>query len=211
MRWSHPTAPFVVMLVALGAFVTGVVVYTAQVEVRAAGLDAARTCGSPLDALTDRAGWESWWAADLDEADPDTRSSLLRTTECPDAVNRRTLASGIMFGAAVIAGVGAWLLHRSGSDQPAKLAEDGLPRRVRRIGKATMATGAILTAAGIAAIAILLADADSTLFLYTDRFVVGVIGLIVLVPTISLIVLGRVLAILGERLPADQATGDVAS
>jgi hypothetical protein len=77
--------------------------------------------------------------------------------------------------------------------------------------------GAILTLAGLVAVVLLVADADSTLFLYTDRLVVGVVGLIVLVPTASLVVIGRALTILGgadgrrdgvDPVPQDAVAGD---
>ena len=43
-----------------------------------------------LDAAVDRSGWDHWWAQDLDESDEAVRSGLLRTTSCPDAINKRT-------------------------------------------------------------------------------------------------------------------------
>ena len=49
----------------------------------------------------------------------------------------------------------------------------------------------------------LVADSDSTLFLYTDRLVVAVVGLLVLVPPMALVVLGRVVALFGEHLAMD--------
>jgi hypothetical protein len=52
--------------------------------------------------------------------------------------------------------------------------------------------------AGAGAIVVLLADAESTLFLYTDRPIVAVGGLIVLVPAVALIVMGRALALLAR-------------
>ena len=58
----------------------------------------------------------------------------------------------------------------------------------------------MLSLAGVAAIVVLVADADSTLFLYVDRLVVGVVGLIVLIPTIALFVIGRALVLVGTSL-----------
>ena len=62
----------------------------------------------------------------------------------------------------------------------------------------TSGVGAALTIAGVVAVILLVADADSTLFLYTDRLVVAVVGLIVLVPTVALFVLGRTLVIVAR-------------
>jgi len=58
----------------------------------------------------------------------------------------------------------------------------------------------VLSIAGVVAIVALVADADSTLFLYVDRPVVGVVGLIVLMPTIALFVIGRALVLVGTYL-----------
>ncbi len=70
----------------------------------------------------------------------------------------------------------------------------------RSLGRATSLAGGILTVAGVIAVILLVADADSTLFLYTDRLVVAVVGLIVLIPTMALFVIGRVLALVGAHL-----------
>ncbi len=72
--------------------------------------------------------------------------------------------------------------------------------RLERLGIATAWLGGTLTVAGAAAVLVLVADADSTLFLYTDRFVVGIVGLIVLMPTIALFVIGRVLTMVGTHI-----------
>jgi hypothetical protein len=70
--------------------------------------------------------------------------------------------------------------------------------RLVRLGQVTSVVGAGLTAVGSTAIVLLLADADSTLFLYTDRAVVGAVGLIVLVPAIALFAMGRALVLVGR-------------
>ncbi|MDH3754559.1 MAG: hypothetical protein OEU32_11870 [Acidimicrobiia bacterium] len=209
MRIAPQPIRLVAGLLAVGAFVAAVVVVTAQVEVGVDGVAASRTCGSPFDAITDRSGWQAWWANDLDEPDPAIRTTLVRTTECPGAVNQRLLAAGLSFGAALVAfGVG-WYPGRH-RDRPEPGTEAGRrSRRLRRLGSTTMVTGGLLTTAGVLGIIALVADADSTLFLYTDRFIVAVVGLIVLVPTISLIVLGRVLGIVGDHLDPRPEAGDV--
>ena len=112
--------------------------------------------------------------------DPDdgVRSSLLRTTRGPDAVNRQ-LAIVVVLGAAGLAGAAALRRPRP---QP---ADSSLGAGLVRLGRATSIVAAALGLAGLAGIVILIADADSTLFLYTDRVVVAVIGLVVLVPTLA--------------------------
>jgi hypothetical protein len=58
--------------------------------------------------------------------------------------------------------------------------------------------GSLLTAAGLAGIALLVADPSAPLFLYVSRGVVVLAGLLLLLPAILLIVLGS-----GTRLMAD--------
>jgi hypothetical protein len=178
-----------VVLVAVTAFVVGT-----QVEVADATVDVTRTCGSVFDAVADRSGWEIWWARDLDEPDPDVRSALVRTSGCPDAINGRLALTAVLGGAAALAVLGVVALWR---DRRRPRVRSDVAERLVRLGRITSFVGAILTLAGIVAVVLLVADADSTLFLYTDRLVVGVVGLIVLVPTASLIVIGRALTILG--------------
>ena len=178
----------VVLAVVLAA--AAIAVTAGQVEVRTSTADAARSCGSVFDGLADRSGWEVWWAADLDDPRDEVRSALLRTTECPAAINRRmALAAGLGAAAAILAVVAHACLGRP-PRRPAP--DDDAASRLARLGRgATSGAGAALTIAGVAAVVLLVADADSTLFLYTDRLVVAVVGLIVLVPTVALFVLGR--------------------
>jgi hypothetical protein len=175
-----------------------VVVVVAQVQVSAVmaerDVDATRTCGSVIDTVVDRTGWETWWARDLDEGDPAVRSALVRTTGCPDAINQRLAIGATLAALAAVMAVGAL----AATNRRARAAtRSGVADRLVRLGRATSSVGAALTVAGLVALALLVADADSTLFLYTDRLVVGVVGLIVLVPTVALFVIGRALTILG--------------
>ena len=167
-----------------------------QIEVTDAEVAATRSCGSVFDSVVDRSGWEQWWAYDLDEPD-EVRSALVRTTRCPGAVNQRVAIAAVLAITAVVSGAVA--IARTKADRSADTAASPIGRRVVRIGRLTSALGGALTALGIIAIVILVADADSTLFLYTDRLVVAVVGLIVLIPTITLFVIGRVLVLLGEN------------
>lgn len=168
-----------------------------QIEVTDAEVAATRSCGSVFDSVVDRSGWEQWWAYDLDEPD-EVRSALVRTTRCPEAVNQRVGIAAVLGITAVIAGAVA--IVRRTADRSADTAASPIGRRVVGIGRLTSALGGALTTVGLIAIVILVADADSTLFLYTDRLVVAVVGLIVLIPTITLFVIGRVLALLGENV-----------
>ena len=168
-----------------------------QIEVTDAEVAATRSCGSVFDSIVDRSGWEQWWADDLDEPD-EVRSALVRTTRCPGAVNQRVaIAAVIAITGAVL---GAVAMARRKADRSADTPASSIGRRVVRIGRLTSALGGALTTVGIIAIVVLVADADSTLFLYTDRLVVAVVGLIVLIPTITLFVIGRVLVLLGENV-----------
>ena len=180
-----------VMIVLLGA------VLVVQIEVTDAEVAATRGCGSVFDSAVDRSGWELWWARDLDEPD-EVRSALVRTTRCPDAVNQRVAMAAALGITALV--LGAVATARGRTDRSEVASASPIGRRVVRIGRLTAALGGALTTLGIIAILILVADADSTLFLYTDRLVVAIVGLIVLIPTITLFVIGRVLVLLGENV-----------
>jgi uncharacterized membrane protein len=183
------------MIVLLGA------VLLVQIDVTDAEVAATRGCGSVFDSVVDRSGWELWWARDLDEPD-EVRSALVRTTRCPDAVNQRVAIAAALGITALV--LGAVAMARRRTDRSADPSASPIGRRVVRIGRLTSALGGALTALGIVAIVILVADADSTLFLYTDRLVVAVVGLIVLIPTITLFVIGRVFVLLGGNVRQDE-------
>jgi len=180
---------------ALAAVLAGAVLL-AQIEVTDADVAATRSCGSVFDSVVDRSGWEQWWVHDLDEPE-EIRSALVRTTRCPEAVNQRVAIAALLGVIAVV--LGAVVMARRRSGRSADTAGSALGRRLARIGRLTAALGGALTVLGIVAVVVLVADADSTLFLYTDRLVVAVVGLIVLIPTIALFVIGRVLVLLGEN------------
>jgi hypothetical protein len=178
-----------VVMIVLAGFVL-----LSQIEVTSAETGVTRSCGSVFDSVADRSGWELWWARDLDEPEG-VRDDLVRTTRCPDAVNLRLgIAAALGLGGL---GLGAFALRRRRAETPATSL---VGRRVERIGRFTSALGGTLTAGGVVAIAVLVADSDSTLFLYTDRLVVAVVGLIVLIPTITLFVIGRVLVLVGDSV-----------
>jgi hypothetical protein len=187
----------VAAIAAVLMMVLAAAVLLVQIEVTDPGVAATRSCGSVLDSVVDRSGWEQWWADDLDESD-EVRSALVRTNRCPEAVNQRVAVAAVLAIFAVVSGAVA--VVRRTPDRSAEAAASPVGRRVVRIGRLTSALGGVLTAVGTIAIVILVADADSTLFLYTDRLVVAVVGLIALIPTITLFVIGRVLVLLGENV-----------
>ena len=181
-------------LVGVGLVAAALAVTASQVEVTDGDLDVTRACGSVFDGLADRSGWETWWAGDLDEPDDSVRSALVRTTHCPGAVNQGIVVAGLLGAVGVAAIVVATWRRVRGHER--RLTDDAeVGRRLTRLGLVTSYVGAGLTVAGLVGIVLLLADADSTLFLYTDRAVVGVVGLVVLVPAIALFAMGRALAI----------------
>jgi hypothetical protein len=184
-----------VMIVLLGA------VLVVQIEVTDPEIGTTRSCGSVFDSVVDRSGWERWWAQDLDEPD-EIRSALVRTTRCPEAVNQRVAIAAVLGIAAVISSAVA--IARRRTDRVADTTPSPIGHRVVRIGRLTSVLGGVLTTLGFIAIVVLVADADSTLFLYTDRLVVAVVGLIVLIPTITLFVIGRVLVLVGENVQTSE-------
>ena len=188
------------MLVLLAA------VLLVQIEVTDAQVAATRSCGSVFDSAVDRSGWEQWWAQDLDEQE-EVRSALVRTSRCPGAVNQRVVVAAVLAIIAVVSGAVA--ITRRKADRSADTSAARIGRRVVQIGRLTAALGGALTALGIIAIVILVADTDSTLFLYTDRLVVAVVGLIAIIPTITLVVIGRVLVLVGDTAqPSERDRSD---
>ena len=170
----------------------------AQVTVTSDVESATRTCGSAFDALTDRSGWEVWWARDLDEPDDSIRSALIRTDLCPGAVNRRIVVAALLGAVGVVSLLFARFRDRRdgkvvGADRPRATGLD-------RLGRAVSWVAAMLLIGGVIAIIGLVADADSTLFLYVDRLVVGIVGLIVLLPAIALLAIGRALVLVDAEL-----------
>ena len=185
----------------VGMVVAALAVAASQIEVTDAEVGVTRVCGSVFDGVADRSGWETWWTHDLDEPDDVVRSALVRTSRCPGAVNNRIVLAAILgaAGSATLI-VAAW--RRARRESAAATSEVG--GRLVRLGQVTSFVGAGLTVLGVAGIVLLLADSDSTLFLYTDRTVVAVVGLIVLVPAIALIAMGRAVALFGRgRGPSD--------
>jgi hypothetical protein len=153
------------------------------------------SCGSGWDVLAGRSGWRAWWAQDL--ADPATGDRLARTANCPDAVNTHIVLAAVLAAAALLAiGAGEFADRR----RAAQSSRPGPGRRLHRLGTAVTALGGALTAAGLAGIALLVANPDATLFLYVGRPVVVLVGLLLLLPAVLLIVLGRGATVLADQL-----------
>lgn len=205
MQITSAQARTIAKIVALLALAGAVAVLLSQAEVSDGATGVTRTCGSAFDSAIDRSGWDRWWASDLDEPDTVVGSALVRTRKCPDAINAR-LAISAALG---VVGVGSALAART-RDGPTRRSGDGATagERVARLGRMSTWVGLSLSAAGVVAVIVLVGDADSTLFLYTDRLVVAVVGLLVLTPTIALFVIGRVLAILGTHLDRNASALD---
>ncbi len=200
--------------IALSAVLTvaAAVVFLRQVEVVTEAGE-VRACGSALDSAVDRSGWEQWWVSDLDDTDragnTDTsgntgtsgNTALTRTRLCPAAVNRQTMLAGVLGAIGVLIALAA-RRRRDSSTEPEPTSIEG---RIRFLGNVAAGVGAGLTLAGIVALGVLVADADASLFRYTDRLVVAVGGLLVLTPAIALFAFGRlvglVASLLGRRTP----------
>lgn len=207
-RWVWASA-----LVAGLALVGSVTILFLQATVTNDVDTATRTCGSAFDTFADRSGWDVWWARDLDEPDSSLRTALIRTNLCPSAINQRIVLASILGAFGVLSAILARRAAIGGRDRPPGTSVVGRADRVAagqiaRLGRATSWSGALLSIAGAGAVVLLVADADSTLFLYVDRFVVVIVGLIVLMPTMALFVIGRSLVLLARYLPQHKTAPD---
>jgi hypothetical protein len=182
-RWATRSLGAVLVVVSAAALLV-------TVSIRPAGGRAA-SCGSGWDVVAGRSGWQQWWAQDLAD---EQGGPLVRTARCPDAVNGHIVLAAALLIAAVLVIAAGEFAERSRAPRTA-----GPSRRLRRLGTATAALGSALTVAGLTAVALLTADPDASLFLYVSRPVVVLLGVLLLLPAVLLIVLGR-----GTRLLADQ-------
>ncbi len=178
------------------------VVLLLQVSVHGAGTP-SRACGSGWDVIAGRTGWQQWWAADLSGPGESRGGQLVRTLRCPDAVNTRTIVSGgLALGAVALVSAGGLAARRVRPVLP------GPARRLRLLGTGVTVAGALLTAAGLAGIALLVADPRASLFLYVSRPVVVLAGLLLLLPAILLVALGYGLRLLASYLTHAEASGE---
>ena len=173
-----------------------------QVRVDSSGISAS--CGAPFDVISGRANWQQWFSEDL--ADPRIRadSRLIRTETCPTAVNRRTTIAGMLGATAVVlATAGALVAARDRRRRPRSIP-------LRTLGAWVAGVGAALTLAGAIGLIVLLANPDAALFQYVDRWVIAIVGMLVLIPAIALAASGRALMLVADRRVEDR-TGDEAS
>ena len=191
LRRSISWAVAVLLLLASGA----VLVLQAEVD----GFSGPVSCGSGLDAITGRTTWEDWWAQDL--ADPSAAASprLIRSEDCAGAVNTRVVVAAFLAGAAALAAIGGLAAKEGRGFEPSP-ETDTPAHQLARLGSVLGGVGVALTIGGMVAVVALVADPESTLFLYVDRLVVTLIGAIVLVPALALVFAGRAVALIGRHL-----------
>lgn len=171
------------------------------VDVHAGGRSAS--CGSGWDVVAGRSGWRQWWAQDL--ADPVAGTRLLRTNDCVGAVNAHIVASTALAVAAVVAFAVTAVV---GSRPWRRAARGGPARRLRVFGTVVTLVGGLLTVAGLTGIVLLTANPDATLFLYVSRPTVVLLGLLLLLPAVLLVVLGRGVSVLAEQLDREEAVDE---
>lgn len=180
LPWRRIGAVLAGGLVALAAVLT-----VLAVQVRGAD-GVVRGCGSSFDVLAGRTDWQVWRAQDLlDPAPPASGAgSLTRTEKCPTAVNARTAWAGGLVVAAAVVAVLSW---------PRRATSSGAAKRrdvTRRLAISILSVGCALTVAGLVGISLVVANPNATLFLYVDRPVVVLIGLLLLAPAVALIFAG---------------------
>jgi hypothetical protein len=190
-RWACWSAGMVLLILA------GLVLLL-QVSVRDAGTP-PRACGSAWDVVSGRDGWPRWWAADLSDPAEAHGGQPVRTLRCPGAVNARIITSGgLALGAVALVSAAEFAALRSA--RRGRSAQPAPARRLKVLGTAVTVLGALLTAGGLSGIALLVADPRAPLFVYVSRPVVVLAGLLLVLPAILLIVLGRGVSVLAGYL-----------
>lgn len=190
-RWACWTAGAALLAVA------GVVLML-QVQVHGAGTP-SRSCGSAWDVIAGRMGWPQWWSGDVADPAAGRGIQLVRTLRCPDAVNGRILAAGGLTLAAVgVVAAGELVTRRR--MRTARPAATGVAGRLRMLGAILTVLGGLLTAGGLAGIALLVANPASPLFWYVSRPVAVLAGLLLLLPAILLVAIGRGASLMAGHL-----------
>jgi hypothetical protein len=192
MRWH-----VALRVIGSALLVSAVTAVSLQVHVGGAGAS-GRSCGSSLDVITDRSGWEVWYAQDAADRPAAPADRLLRTIRCPAAVNARSVAAGVLAGAGVGVLVAATAVRRR-SEPPAPPRGE-LAARLHRLGSVVTILGAVLVVAGLAALAVVLANREAALFIYVRRSLVAAIGTVVLAPVVALVAGGRALTLIARAL-----------
>ncbi len=185
---------FALRLAGAVALVAAATVTLLQIRVGGPG-SAGRSCGSSLDIIIDRTGWERWYAQDTVDA---PSPPLLRTLRCPSAVNTRTAIAGALAAAGVVALFAA--IYRQRGRTEARVGTSEEPSHLRRLGAIVTAAGTALTIAGLGALGALLANGRSTIFIFVGRPLVALIGLVVLAPVLALVAAGRAITLLADGL-----------
>ncbi len=190
---------------AAGAALLAVAAIVFVAEVRVGSGPAQRACGSAWDAVAGRSGWSDWWAGDLtDAAQP--AGAPLRTVRCPAAVNGRMVVAGVLASGTVPVVAAGELVGRRRTRRARPTAR-GMAGRLGRLGTALTIVGALLSAGGLVGLALLVADPRSTLFLYVSRPAVVLAGLLLVLPAVLLIALGRAAVLLADHLAVQEADG----
>ncbi len=171
------------------------VVMGSQVQVRTTGMPAL-SCGSSWDVVAGRSGWPQWFSADLSDPAQGGRPPV-RTVRCPAAVNRRTAWAGALAVVAISTASAGEVLGRRRRPRP---SAQGTARRLRAFGTVLTIIGSLLGAGGLIGLALLVADPRSTLFLYVSRSVVVLAGLLLVLPAVLLVALGRAAALSADHL-----------
>ncbi len=196
-RWACRSAGAILLVLA------GLVLLP-QVSVHGAGTP-SRACGSGWDVVAGRTGWPQWWAADLSDPAQGRSGQLIRTLHCPGAVNARIVTGGgLALGAVALVSAGELMAWRR--ERRARPALPGPARRLRLLGTAVTILGVLLTAGGLAGIVLLVANPRAPLFLYVSRPVVVLAGLLLALPAILLIALGRGASLIADHLAHAEAS-----
>ena len=171
-----------------------------QVRVHASGISAS--CGAPFDVISGRANWQQWFSTDLTDPRISAARPLVRTEACPTAVNRRTTIAGILAATGLALVTAAALLVARDRRRRTR------PIPLRALGAWVTGVGAALTVAGFIGLVVLLANPDAALFLYVDRWVIAIIGMLVLIPTIAVAASGRALMLVADMRVEDRVDND---
>lgn len=191
-RWTR----WLARAIGAAALVVAAGVLAVTVQVHAAG--GSRSCGSAWDVIAGRSGWQQWWA--LDQADAPSAAPWLRTEKCPGAVNAHVVeAAALGVGAVAALSAAAFIGSRSRKATPTAAPA----RRLRMLGRSMTVLGVLLSVGGLVGIALLVANPDAPLFLYVNRQTVVLLGLVLLLPAVLLIVLGRSASLLADHLGRD--------
>jgi hypothetical protein len=175
-----------------------------QVSVHAGGTQSA-SCGSAWDTVAGRTGWQQWWAADLSGVAEGHGHQLVRTLHCPGEVNATIAASsGLALGAVAVVIAGEVVARRSA--RWARRAWPAQAKRLRLLATLVMTAGGLLTAGGLAGLALLAADPSSTIFLYISRPVVVLVGLLLILPAVLLIALGWGASLMADYVAHEEVT-----